>query len=433
MVTKIEGTRPARLHYAWTVVAVAFLTFLVAAGVRSAPAVLIIPLEQEFGWSRAAISFAIGVQLLLYGLIGPFSAGLVDRYGLRMTMIGAIGLSAISFAGTTFVSAAWQLSLIWGVGVGIGTGCAALVLAAVIANRWFVARRGIAMGIMTASAAAGQLIFLPLLANLVTHFGWRTSIWVACAVAVSVLPWLYFFMRDGPSDVGLKPYGLLPDTPDEPLRPRVNPITAAFSVLGEVIGARDFWLLSGSFFVCGASTLGLIGTHLIPACLDHGIPEATAADILAAMGVCNVVGTMASGWLSDRFDGRHLLFWYYGLRGLSLLFLPYAFDLPFWGLGAFGIFYGFDWIATVPPTVRLTANIFGVQKAGIIYGWIMVMHQVGAAVFAYASGVLRTDFGDYFSAYLLSGAACFIAALLVLRIGGPSRASSGPALVNAQV
>jgi sugar phosphate permease len=418
-------------HYAWTVVFVAFLALLVSAGLRSAPTVLIVPLERAFGWSRATVSFAVGFQLLIYGLIGPFSAGLVDRFGLRRTIFCALSLAVLSFGTTMFVSTPWQLVLIWGFGTGLGTGCAALVLAAIIANRWFVKGRGIAMGIMTASAATGQLIFLPLLANIITRFGWQTSVIVACAVGSACLPLVLFLMRDHPADLGLRPYGIPADAPDEPPPPRANPITAAFAVLGEVVGSRDFWLLSTSFFVCGATTFGLIGTHFIPACLDHGIPEGTAANILAAMGVCNVIGTLASGWLTDRFDSRWLLFWYYGFRGVSLFFLPYAFDLSFWGLPVFGLLYGFDWITTVPPTVRLASSIFGLQRAGIVYGWIMVMHQLGAAVFAYAAGVVRTEFGDYYAADLVSGVICLAAALLVLRIGRPTRASLRPALAGA--
>jgi len=420
-----------RLHYAWVITAVAFVSFLVAAGVRSAPTVLIVPLQQEFGWNRETISLAIGIQLLVYGLIGPFSAGLVERIGLRATFIGAIALIVAGYGGTLLASQPWHLWLAWGIGAGLGTGSAALVLAAIIANRWFVARRGIAIGIMTTSAATGQLIFLPLLANIVQHFGWRASVWIACGAVAMVLPLLFFFMYDRPRDIGLKPYGAPDDAVDEPLPPRVNPFAAVFTALGECVQSRDFWLLSGSFFVCGASTFGLIGTHFIPACLDHGIPETTSAEILAGMGVFNVVGTLSSGWLTDRFDSRYLLFWWYGLRGLSLLFLPYAFDMSYWGLSVFGLFYGFDWITTVAPTVRLTSNIFGLQKAGIVYGWIMVMHQVGAAVFAYASGVLRTTFGDYNGAFIFSGAICIVAAFLVLRIGRRSPAQPRPAFAGA--
>jgi sugar phosphate permease len=426
----IDHRAKPQAHYAWMIVGVAFVTFLVSAGVRSAPSVLIVPLEQEFGWSRASISFAIGVQLLVYGLIGPFSAGLVDRFGLRRTLMGAITVTALSFSGTLLVSEPWHLAIVWGIGNGLGTGCAALVLAAVIANRWFVARRGIAIGVLTGSAAMGQLIFLPLLANIVTHFGWRPSVWTACIAAACVLPLIALLMYDRPADLGLKPYGVPADAPDPVVPPRANPFTAAFAALGEASGSRDFWLLSASFFVCGATTFGLIGTHFIPLCLDHGFTEGVAADMLAAMGVCNVVGTLASGWLTDRFDSRYLLCWYYALRGVSLLFLPYAFDYSFWGLAAFGLFYGFDWITTVPPTVRLTSSIFGLQKSGIVYGWIMVMHQIGAAVFAYASGLFRTQFGNYDGAMVVSGALCMVAAVLVLRIGRPQAAAPRPALAT---
>jgi sugar phosphate permease len=423
--------KPPRVHYAWVIVAVAFLAFQAAAGVRSAATVFIVPLEQEFGLSRATLSFAVGVQFLVYGLIGPFSAGLVDRFGLRKTLLSALCLIAVSFAGTLVVSSPSSLILVWGLGVGLGTGSAALVLAAIIANRWFVARRSLAMGIMTGSAATGQIIFLPLLTAVIAHFGWRTAVTIACAIVASMLPLIYFLMRERPADMGLKPYGMPQDAPDPPLPPRANPFTAAVSVLGEAVVSRDFWLLSASFFVCGATTFGLIGTHFIPACLDHGIPAATGADILAAMGVFTVIGTIASGWLTDRFDPRRLLFWYYGLRGLSLFFLPYAFDLPAWGLGIFGLFYGLDWITTVPPTVRLASTIFGQQKSGIAYGWIMLMHQLGAAAIAYASGVLRVDSGDYFGAFMVSGAICLVAAVLVLRIGRPKRADERPVLAGA--
>jgi sugar phosphate permease len=427
------GTAPgtARPHYAWTILGVAFITFLAAAGIRSAPSVFIVPLEQEFGWSRATISFAIGMQLLVYGLIGPFSAGLADRYGMRKVLLGAIALTALSFAATSIVTTPLELTLIWGIGSGLGTGCAALVLASVIANRWFVARRGIAVGVMTGSVAMGQLMFLPTIADLIAAVGWRTAVLVAAAAASLALPALWFFMVDRPSDVGVTRYGQPADAPDEAPASPVNPFTATLAIFGEVIGSRDFWILSASFFVCGASTFGLISTHFIPACLDHGIPETTAAGLLAVMGVCNVVGSVASGWLTDRFDSRYLLFWYYAVRGVALFLIPYAFDLPIWSLGAFGVFYGFDWITTVPPTIRLTTSLFGARRAGIVYGWIMVAHQLGAAIFAYAGGVVRTEFGTYTSAFLVSAAICVAAAMLVLRIGRTSLPSPRPALAEA--
>lgn len=423
---------PRGVHYGWIVVAVSFVAMLVAAGTRSAPSVLIVPWESEFGWSPATISFAIAVQLMLFGLVGPFSAGFIDRFGLRRTMVGGLAMMATGMAILPFVNAAWQLQPILGVFLGLTTGALAMVMAALVANRWFIERRGLVMGLLSGSAAAGQLIFLPSFAQAVTHLGWRPAVLIAAAVLLAAIPLVWIFMRDTPHELGLKPFGAAPDTPD--LRPvRANPLTAAFNALGMAAGHRDFWLLSGSFFVCGASTIGLIGTHFIPACQDHGIPETAAAGILGAMGVCNVIGTTAAGWLSDRFDNRILLCWFYASRGGSLLFLPYALDMvgP-WGLVIFGLFYGLDWIATVPPTVKLTSAAFGQQHTAVIYGWIMVMHQVGSAAAAYGTGLLRTLAGDYTDAFWASGALCMLAAVLVLRIGRKTPSAPRPALAGAE-
>jgi len=426
----VRSATSPRLHYAWVVFGVTFLVLLVTAGVRAAPSVLLVPLESEFGWSRAQISLAISIGLLLYGLIGPFSAAFMDRFGIRRVMLVALSLLLLGFAPTIFVGASWQLIPLWGIVVGAGTGIGAMVMAAMVATRWFVARRGLVMGFLTGGAAAGNLIFLPVLATVTVSVGWRWAVVISCASVLAVIPIAALFMRSQPADIGLLPYGAAPDfTP--PAARRDNPITAPIAALGTALGSRDFWLLGGSFFVCGASTLGLVGTHFIAACLDHGIPEATAAAIMAAMGVCNFIGTSASGWLSDRIDSRKLLFWYYGLRGLSLLFLPYAFGVSFWGLSLFGLFYGLDWIATVPPTVRLTANIFGPRSAAMMYGWVMVCHQIGAAAAAYGSGLIHTLYGDYFSAFILGGFLCFAAALMVLRIGVSSRTGTRPALAEA--
>ena len=424
---------PKKLHYGWIVVAVSFLAMLVAAGTRSAPSVLMVPWETEFGWSRATISFAIAVQLIIFGLVGPFSAGFIDRFGMRRTMVVGLVMMALGMGLLPFVNAAWQLQPILGIFLGLTTGALAMVMAAMVANRWFVERRGLVMGMLSGSTAAGQLIFLPSLAQAVERLGWRPAVFIAAALLFAVTPVVWIFMRDTPRDVGLKPFGAAPDAPDLPRPVRANPFTAAFTALGKGSLHRDFWLLSGSFFVCGASTIGLIGTHFIPACLDHGIPETAAAGILGAMGVCNIIGTTASGWLSDRFDNRILLCWFYASRGASLLFLPYALDMAGpWGIGLFGIFYGLDWIATVPPTVKLTTAAFGQQQSAVIYGWIMVTHQVGSAMAAYGSGVLRTLAGDYTDAFWISGALCMIAALMVLRIGRKKPSATRPVLVGAE-
>jgi sugar phosphate permease len=404
-----------RLHYAWIVAAVTFLALLVAAGIRASPGVLVVPLETEFGWSRATISFAVGVNIFLYGLIGPFAAALMDTIGVRRTMLGALALIALGVAATPLMQQSWQLILLWGVVVGSGAGAIANVLAATIATRWFTARRGLVLGLLASAAAAGQLVFLPPLAAIATNFGWRTMALVVAAVALLVLPVVAFLMRDRPEDVGLAPYGAPPGTKTASAS-STNPVRAALRVLGMGARSRDFWLIAGSFFICGASTNGLIGTHLIPACIDNGIAEVAAASLLASMAIFNFIGTTGSGWLSDRIDNRVLLAIYYGLRGLSLIYLPFSF-VDFYGLSLFVVFYGLDWIATVPPTVRLTASTFGRENAGIMFGWVAMFHQVGGAMAAYLAGVLRMDLGTYLQAFILSGLLCLIAAVMVLFIG----------------
>ncbi|HEY2136806.1 MAG TPA: MFS transporter [Xanthobacteraceae bacterium] len=405
-----------KLHYAWVVVGVTFVTLLIGAGVRSAPGVLLVPLETEFHWSRATISFAIAISLLLYGLAGPFSASFMERFGIRRTMLSALSLLAVGVSLTTLMRESWQLVLLWGIVVGAGAGVIANVLGAVVAARWFTTRRGLVVGLLTGSAAAGQLIFLPTFAAITAHYGWRTMVLTITGVALAVIPLVAILMRERPEDVGLAPYGETggprPTTPAT----QGNPFVLAIRTLEEATRSRDFWLLAGSFFCCGASTNGLIGTHLIPACLDNGIPEVTSAGLLAGMGVFNMVGTTGSGWLSDRVDNRVLLAVYYSLRGLSLLFLPFSF-VSFYGLSLFALFYGLDWIATVPPTVRLSVNAFGKQKAGIIYGWIFASHQLGSAAAAYFAGLMRADLGSYLQAFILSGLLCFGAALMVMFIG----------------
>ncbi len=409
-----------KLHYAWIIAGVTFLTLLITAGIRSTPAILIVPLEHEFGWSRATISVAVSVNLLLYGLMGPFAAAFFNRFGVRRTMAVALLLLAFGVSTTTLMTQPWHMILIWGVVVGCGAGMTAYSLSATVVNRWFSKSQGTVMGVMTASAATGQLVFLPILATLSHHHGWRIAAFSISAAAFVVLPLILIFMRNYPKNVGLLPYGELHketqvDVAIESLQP-VNPFLVALNGLQRGLRSKDFWLLAGSFFICGASTNGLIGTHLIPACIDHGIPEIRAAGLLALMGVLDLIGTTLSGWLSDRYNSRYLLCWYYGLRGLSLLGLPYALGGPEWGLSAFAIFYGLDWIATVPPTVRLTADAFGKAHVGIMFGWIFASHQVGAALAATFAGTVRTYLGDYMIAFILSGIICLLAAGLVLRI-----------------
>lgn len=421
-------TRRNKLHYAWVVAGVTFLTLLVTAGIRSTPGVLIVPIEHEFGWSRATISIAVSVNLLLYGLMGPFAAAFFDKFGVRRTMVTALVLLVIGVCTTTLITRPWHMILIWGVVVGCGAGMTAYSLSATVVSRWFHKSQGTVMGVLTASAATGQLLFLPFLAQLTHHYGWRkATIAIACAALV-ILPLVLFFMRNQPADKKLLAYGEEPHSNDvspSSASPHRNPFHVAILGLQRGLVSRDFWLLSGSFFICGASTNGLIGTHLIPACVDHGIPEVRAAGLLALMGVLDLIGTTFSGWLSDRYNSRYLLCCYYGLRGLSLMGLPYALAGPEWGLSAFAIFYGLDWIATVPPTVKLTAEAFGRASVGIMFGWIFASHQIGAALSATFAGSVRTYLGDYMFAFLLSGLMCLFAAGLVLRINKKSAAAPG--------
>jgi MFS family permease len=416
---------PPRLHYGWVVVAVVFLTLLAAAGVRAAPSVLIVPLEEAFGWSRATISFAISVNIVLYGLMGPFAGALMLRIGVRRTIIAALALLAATVGASGFMTEPWQLVLTWGVLVGLGSGVAALVFGATIVSRWFVARRGLVMGILTASTATGQLVFLPALAAVATGEGWRPVVWIVALAAAAMIPVVALLLPETPQEVGVRPYG---DTGEAAAGAAVpqNPIVVAFAALGRGVKSGDFWLLFASFFVCGASTNGLVGTHLISYCLDHGIPEVRAAGLLAAMGVFDLVGTTLSGWLTDRYSSRVLLCMYYGFRGLSLLYLPYSnFDAA--SLSVFAVFYGLDWIATVPPTVRLISDIFGKRDAPIVFGWVLVGHQFGAGFIAFVAGAMRADLGSYVGPFLIAGGLCVVTAFYVLRIGRGAGAGLQPA------
>src|SRR5215210_5505274 len=404
------------IHYAWVMVAVTFVTTLISAGTVGAPGVFIVPLQQEFGWTTAEISSALSIRFILFGLMAPFAAALLNRYGLRNVTLAALLLVVSALVTSVAMTQLWQLMLLWGVVIGIGTGMTALVLGATIAARWFSARRGLVVGILTAAVATGQLVFLPLLATMTERYGWRLALGVVCVMLAIAAVAVLMVMRDRPSDVGLRPFG---DEGTEPLpAPPANtaPImAAALGTLRDASKTSVFWVLFATFFICGASTNGLVQVHLIPMCLDFGIPQVQAASLLAAMGVFDFVCTIASGWLSDRYDNRKLLFWYYGLRGLSLLFLPFT-DFSFYGLSLFAMFYGLDWIATVPPTVRLTAQRFGPERANLVFGWIFAGHQLGAGAAAFGAGLSRTVLATYLPAFFVAGALCVLAALITLTI-----------------
>ncbi|TJZ73020.1 MFS transporter [Chitiniphilus eburneus] len=408
---RLEG----RLHYGWIAIAVTFLIMLITAGTRASPSVMMVPLEHDFGWSRATISLALSINLALFGLMGPFAAAAMLRFGLRRTVLVALTVLATAVAASSLMQASWQLQLIWGVVVGCATGATAMTLGATVVNRWFFQRRGLAMGLLTASSATGQLVFLPLLAALTENHGWRPVVLVVAGAAALIVPLVAWLLPERPGSVGLKPYGAAADAV-EAAPVTQNPITIAFSALRRAAVTRDFWLLFFTFFVCGASTNGYIGTHFIAMCGDFGLTPVKGASILAVMGLFDLAGTTLSGWLSDRYNPRVLLCWYYGLRGLALLYLPAAFGLGVFGLPLFTMFYGLDWIATVPPTVRLTTDRFGSTDAPVIFGWIVAGHQLGAAFAALGAGLLRGSLGSYTVATWISGGLCVVAALVVLRI-----------------
>jgi predicted MFS family arabinose efflux permease len=417
-----------RFHYAWMVIAVTFLIMLVTAGIRATPSVMLVPLEQGFGWSRTIISMAVAINLALFGLMGPFAAAAMQRFGMRRTVLAALTVLAMAVALSGRMHAAWQMVLIWGVLVGSATGATSTTLGAVVVNRWFSQHRGLAMGILTASSATGQLAFLPLMAWVAEHRGWQTLVLLVALAAAIVLPIVALLLPEKPSAIGLRRLGEADDAAADAAQSNANPIVIAFAALKKASTFGDFWLLFFTFFICGASTNGYIGTHFIAMCGDYGLSEVRGAGMLAMMGVCDLFGTTLSGWLSDRFNNRVLLFWYYGLRGLALIFLPFAFGYQYYGLPLFGLFYGLDWIATVPPTVRLTTDVFGSRDAPVVFGWVVAGHQLGAAFAALGAGMLRSTLGTYTVATMVSGGLCVVGAMLVLRINRPTYA---PAVVSA--
>ncbi|TWA70079.1 sugar phosphate permease [Azospirillum brasilense] len=413
------------VHYGWAVVGVTFLTMLVSAGAVGAPGVLLLPLQREFGWSTADISVALAIRLLLFGLMGPFAAALINRYGVKRMVLSSLTLVSGGLLLSLAMREVWQLILLWGFVVGFGTGLTAMVLGATVATRWFSRRRGLVVGLLTASSATGQLVFMPLLSMLTEQMGWRVALALLCGLLWVAALAVLALMRNRPSDLGLAAYGE-EGTAAAPPPPAGSVVAAALGALRDASRTRVFWVLFATFFICGASTNGLIQTHLIPLCVDFGVPEVRAASLLALMGVFDFIGTVASGWLSDRYDNRWLLFWYYGLRGLSLLFLPYS-DFTLYGLSLFAVFYGLDWIATVPPTVRLTAERFGRERANLVFGWVFAGHQIGAACAAFGAGYARSTLDSYLPAFFIAGLLCLGAALLVPTLGRAPAAKPAPA------
>ena len=413
--TRPPSGRRHRIHPAWTVAAVAFLALVGAAGFRAAPGVLMVPLQQEFGWSTTVLSAAVSINLVLFGLTAPFAAALMERFGIRAVTAVALALIGAGSALTVLVNQSWQILLTWGLLIGLGTGSMALVFAATIANTWFATRRGLVTGILTAGSAAGQLVFLPFIAALAQHPGWRQASLLIAAGALAVVPLVLKFLKNSPADAGVLPYGA--ETPEAfeagpaPV-PRVNAAVRALRVLRRASRIRTFWALVAGFAICGATTNGLIGTHFIPSAHDHGMPETTAAGLLAVVGIFDIVGTIASGWLTDRFNPRVLLAVYYQFRGIGLLVLPLLLGAEVQpSMIVFVVIYGLDWVATVPPTAAICRQVFGAD-GGVVFGWVFAAHQLGAAAAALAAGAVRDATGQYTYAWFAAAAMCTIAAVI---------------------
>ncbi|MFC4625724.1 MFS transporter [Daeguia caeni] len=417
------------IHYGWIVAAITFLTMLVTAAAMGSAGILIEPLQREFGWTNANISFAMALRLVLFGLMGPFAAAFMNQFGLRRVIAAALAMITSGILGSIFMTEEWQMVALWGIIIGLGTGMTALVLGATVAARWFEQRRGLVVGLMTASNATGQLVFMPILASVAQEIGWRTSLAVVVGLLTTTLLLVLLFMRDTPADVGLKPYGRTAPMPaPEPKKSFGAMAMQPLVTLRDVSSSTTFWVLFLTFFVCGFSTNGLIQTHWISLCGDFGIAPVGAAGILAVVGLFDLAGTIGAGWLSDRFDNRWLLFWFYTLRGLSLIYLTFT-NFTVAELALFAIFYGLDWVATVPPTVKLAADRFGPELAGMVFGWVFTGHQVGAAAAAAFAGFVRTDYDSYTPALILAGALCFAAGAMVFLIS--RTAPSKTALQNS--
>lgn len=405
-----------RLHYAWVVAGVTLLVLAASAGMRAAPGVLLLPLQREFGWSAGAISFAFGINLLLYGLIGPFAVAVMDRWGVRRTVLASLALIVAGAAATPLITATWQLTVLWGLVAGLGGGVISMVLVPVVAGRWFTVHRGVVTGALTAGAAAGTLLLLPLLAWTSEAFGWRAMVLAIAGVLAALIPITALWMRDRPEQIGLRSYGETgPPRPVPP--PAGNPFARTFSALGDGVRNRTFLLLAGAFVICGATSNGFVGTHMIPACMEFGFTAVQSAGVVAAMGVFNVIGALASGWLTDRFDSRLLLVGYFVTRAIALAFLPFSFDSPV-GFAIVIMVNGLDWVATVPPMVKLCTQHFGPERGSLMYGWINAIHQVGSGVAAFAGGVLRDHLGSYLPIFLAAGAIALVAALFAGLVRG---------------
>ncbi|KAA1395341.1 MFS transporter [Aeromicrobium ginsengisoli] len=405
-----------RVHPAWFVAVTAFVALVGAAGFRAAPGALFVPLHDEFGWSTSIMSLAVSINLLLYGLTAPFAAALMDKFGIRKVTTVALLMVSLGSGLTVFMTESFQLLITWGVLIGLGTGSMAMVFAATIANRWFIERRGLVMGILTAGGATGQLVFLPIVAALADNVGWRTASLTIAGAALLVVPLVIRFIGDFPEDRSLAPYGAPADW-RPPVRETGGAAKRATDALRAAARVPAFWALAAAFAICGATTNGLVGIHFIPSAHDHGMAQTTAAGLLAVVGIFDIAGTVASGWFTDRYDPRMLLVGYYAFRGVGLVLLPSLLSSSVRpSIVAFVVIYGLDWVATVPPTVALCREIFG-EQGTIVFGWVFAAHQFGAAAAALVAGVIRDQTGSYSLAWFGGAGLCAVAAVLSWILG----------------
>jgi predicted MFS family arabinose efflux permease len=378
-----------------------------------------IPLNEEFGWPISTMSVAVSLNILLYGLTAPFAAALMGRFGIRKITMSALVLIAAGSGLTVFAQAEWTLLITWGLLIGLGTGSMALVFVAEISGTWFVKRRGLVTGVLAAGSATGQLVFLPLVASMAENIGWREASLVIAATALAVIPLVFFFIRNHPSDLGVDAYGAEPGTTPHRTR-RTGAVRLALTTLRDAARTRTFWALAAAFAICGATTNGLVGVHFVPSAHDHGMSITVAAGLLAVVGVFDVVGTIASGWLTDRVNPRYLLVGYYTFRGIGLSFLPLLLGKDIHpSIVLFVVVYGLDWVATVPPTIALCREYFG-DRAAIVFGWVFASHQVGAAFAATAAGLVRDAMGTYTYAWLGGAALCLVATVFSYAVRGTS-------------
>jgi len=400
-------------YYGWFIIGLSFVAYLAASAVRSSPSVLIHPLEHEFGWGRTAISSAASLNLLVYGLMAPVGGWLLDRFGARRVLLASLATIAVSISCTVFVHKLWQFILLWGVVLGIATGSLP-ALSASVASRWFIARRGLAVGILTNANATGQVIFLPILMALIVSHGWRASMMVILATTLALLPAIWLWLRDFPAEVGLEPYTDSTTTAEERSQARSAKAGVSFAALVDVFKTSTFWLLSATFFICGLTSNGLVGTHMIPYAIERGIPGVAAATAVGIMGVASFIGTTFAGWLCDRIDARKVLSAAYLFRGLSLFVLPYVTDS--FGLFVFAVLYGLDWFATGPSTIAIIAKSFGQNRVGLIFGLVFVSHQIGSAIAALGAGWIYSSFGEYYYAFLSGAVMGLLAAAMAMII-----------------